>query len=106
MDERPGFVRDALGDRFTMSELCARYGVSRRIGYKLARYDADAASPIAVARRTAARTSPAARWSNAQSSLVSPAEGHIAHVDRHGFSRAIIASEGDAVALLRDVSGI
>jgi transposase-like protein len=42
MDERLQFVRDALSDRFTMSELCARYGVSRRIGYKwLARYDAD-----------------------------------------------------------------
>src|SRR5207302_4964888 len=42
MDERLQFVRDALSDRFTMSELCARYGVSRRIGYKwLARYDAE-----------------------------------------------------------------
>jgi len=42
MDERLQFVRDALRDRFTMSELCARYGVSRRIGYKwLARYDAE-----------------------------------------------------------------
>src|SRR5687768_3809499 len=42
MDERLQFVRDALSDRFTMSELCARYGVSRRIGYKwLARYEAD-----------------------------------------------------------------
>src|SRR5512145_2764001 len=42
MDERPQFVRDALSDRFSMSELCARYGVSRRIGYKwLARYDAE-----------------------------------------------------------------
>ena len=39
MDERLQFVRDALSDRFTMSELCARYGVSRRVGYKwLARY--------------------------------------------------------------------
>jgi len=42
MDERLKFVRDALSDRFTMSELCARYGVSRRVGYKwLARYDAE-----------------------------------------------------------------
>jgi transposase-like protein len=42
MEERLQFVRDALSDRFTMSELCARYGVSRRIGYKwLARYEAD-----------------------------------------------------------------
>jgi transposase InsO family protein len=42
MDERLQFARDALSDRFTMSELCARYGVSRRIGYKwLARYDTE-----------------------------------------------------------------
>jgi transposase InsO family protein len=42
MDERLQFVRDAVSDRFTMSELCARYGVSRRIGYKwLARYDTE-----------------------------------------------------------------
>ena len=42
MDERLQFVRDALSDRFKMSELCARYGVSRRIGYKwLARYEAE-----------------------------------------------------------------
>jgi transposase InsO family protein len=42
MDERLQFVRDAQRDRFTMSELCARYGVSRRVGYKwLARYEAE-----------------------------------------------------------------
>src|SRR6478672_1748358 len=40
MDERLQFVRDAQRDHFTMSELCARYGVSRRVGYKwLARYE-------------------------------------------------------------------
>jgi len=40
VDERIQFIQDALSDRFTMSELCARYGVSRRVGYKwLARYE-------------------------------------------------------------------
>ena len=34
MDERLQFVTDAQSDRFTMAELCARYGVSRRVGYK------------------------------------------------------------------------
>jgi putative transposase len=34
MEQRLQFVADALSDRYTMSELCARYGVSRRIGYK------------------------------------------------------------------------
>ena len=40
MEERLQFVRDAMSDHFTMAALCARYGVSRRIGYKwLARYE-------------------------------------------------------------------
>ena len=40
VDERIRFLQDALSDRFTMSELCARYGVSRRVGYKwLERYE-------------------------------------------------------------------
>jgi transposase len=39
VDERNRFIDDALSDRFIMSELCARYGVSRRVGYKwLARF--------------------------------------------------------------------
>ena len=43
VDERIRFIQDALSDRFTMSELCARYGVSRRVGYKwLARYEEEA----------------------------------------------------------------
>jgi transposase InsO family protein len=39
MDERLQFIQDAHSDRWTMVELCARYGVSCRIGYKwLTRY--------------------------------------------------------------------
>jgi hypothetical protein len=35
-------VTDTLSDRFTMTELCERYGVSRRIGYQwLARFNED-----------------------------------------------------------------
>lgn len=42
MDQRLQFVRDALSERFDMTELCLRYGVSRRIGYKwLARFEAE-----------------------------------------------------------------
>jgi hypothetical protein len=37
------FVRDAQSDRFKMSELCARYGVSRHVGYGGARRVQDAA---------------------------------------------------------------
>ncbi len=40
VEERLQFIQDALSDRFTMSELCEQYGVSRRIGYKwLSRYE-------------------------------------------------------------------
>ena len=40
VDERIRFIQDALSDRFTMSALCARFGISRRIGYKwLDRYE-------------------------------------------------------------------
>jgi len=42
VEERIRFIEDAQSDRFTMSELCARYGVSRRVGYKwVARYEED-----------------------------------------------------------------
>ena len=34
VDERLMLVTDAQSDRFTMAEVCARYGVSRRVGYK------------------------------------------------------------------------
>ena len=48
MDERQQFVRDAMRDHFTMRELCARYGVSRRVGYKwLARYEAEGRGGLA-----------------------------------------------------------
>src|SRR5215203_4344298 len=48
MEERLQFVRDAQRDHVTMSELCARYGVSRRVGYKwLARYDAEGRAGLA-----------------------------------------------------------
>src|SRR5688572_26168295 len=39
MEQRARFVLDVLQGHFTMSELCYRYGVSRKTGYKwLARY--------------------------------------------------------------------
>ena len=64
MDERWQFVRDAQRDRFTMSELCARYGVSRRIGYKwLARYEAEGRRglPPRSARATCSRSADSRR---------------------------------------------
>src|SRR5712691_3318990 len=42
MKERVRFVADAERGLYSMSELCERYGVSRRTGYKwLERYEAD-----------------------------------------------------------------
>ena len=44
MDQRLRFVHDALSEGFNFTELCARYGVRRRIGYKwLARFEQDGA---------------------------------------------------------------
>ncbi|MCA0051493.1 helix-turn-helix domain-containing protein, partial [Mesorhizobium sp. B283B1A] len=41
MDERLRFVVDCLAGEETMSEICAAYGISRKIGYKwLGRYRA------------------------------------------------------------------
>lgn len=34
VDHRERFVRDCLGCRFTVSEACRRYGISRKTGYK------------------------------------------------------------------------
>ena len=42
MDERVQFISDYQRQLWTMTELCDRYGVSRKTGYKLlARYDAE-----------------------------------------------------------------
>ncbi len=35
MNERSKFVQDAVSDRFTMAEVCARYGVSRPTGVQM-----------------------------------------------------------------------
>lgn len=63
MDERLHFVRDALSDRFTMSELCARYGVSRRVGYKwLARTTAHRAPASVVSGASGLRPDTDRSW--------------------------------------------
>jgi putative transposase len=48
MDEqRRQFVRDYLRDVWTMTELCARYGVARKTGYKwVARYEASGSAGL------------------------------------------------------------
>ena len=76
MDERLRFVRDAQRDRFTMSELCARYGVSRRVGYKwLARYEQDGRAGL-VDRSRAPRRCPHKTESRVADLLIAGREAH------------------------------
>lgn len=65
MDQRLQFVHDALSERFTFTELCARYGVSRRIAYKwLARFEEDGTRGLTDRSRRphACPTQPGPRW--------------------------------------------
>src|SRR5687768_9212180 len=49
MDERVQFISDYQRQLFTMTELCDRFGVSRKTGYKwIARYAADGAAGLAT----------------------------------------------------------
>ncbi|MDB4890266.1 MAG: hypothetical protein JWL61_2121 [Gemmatimonadetes bacterium] len=56
MDERLQFILDAQSDRFAMTEHCARYGVSRRVGYRAMPRRGSEDSRTGVGRRTRART--------------------------------------------------
>ncbi|MFX5562888.1 helix-turn-helix domain-containing protein, partial [Acinetobacter baumannii] len=47
MDKRLAFIADALSGLFTMVDLCARYEISRKTGYKwLARYAQEGVSGL------------------------------------------------------------
>lgn len=49
MDERVQFISDYQRQLFTMTDICDRYGVSRKTGYKwIARYAADGAAGLAM----------------------------------------------------------
>jgi len=48
MDQRSRFIDAYHAGGFTMTELCARFQVSRRVGYKwVARYDAEGRKGLA-----------------------------------------------------------
>jgi transposase InsO family protein len=52
MDQRVAFIADWLRDEWTMTELAARYAISRKTGYKWAdRYEADPAHGLAERSR-------------------------------------------------------
>ncbi|HEX5437789.1 MAG TPA: helix-turn-helix domain-containing protein [Gemmatimonadaceae bacterium] len=56
MSQRREFVEDAARGLYAMTELCARYGISRKTGYTwCARYAADGPSGLADQRRIALR---------------------------------------------------
>jgi len=65
MDQRERFIEDERLALYSMTELCARYGVSRKTGYKwlapLPRM-AGVGSGTRAARRTTVRTGSDARW--------------------------------------------
>jgi transposase-like protein len=72
MSARRDFIEDWLRGLYTMTELCGRYGISRRIGYKwVARVEAGGLPGLEDHRRTP-HTSPT-RLRPAQAAAVSAA---------------------------------
>jgi hypothetical protein len=71
VDQRRKFVKDLASGLWTMSELCDRYGISRKTGYKLtssctaSRRRAPRGWTTAAVRRT---TAPIARRASSRSS--------------------------------------
>ena len=49
MQERVRFVKDCRMGLYPVSELCGRYGISRKTGYQwLARFEAEGAAGLAI----------------------------------------------------------
>src|SRR5688572_5579005 len=70
MDERVQFIADYQRQLFTMTELCDRFGVSRKTGYKwLARYERDGAEGLAQ-RSSRPRHSPHATEARVVAAIV------------------------------------
>ncbi len=70
MDQRLGFINDYLRQLFSMTELCARYGISRKTGYKwVARYEVEGPPGLADRSRRPHR-SPRATRSDVVDALV------------------------------------
>ena len=76
LSQRLEFAETAARGLYTMTELCIRYGVSRRVGYKwLARYAADGAAGLTDQSRRPA-TSPAAVSDDTAARLLACRERH------------------------------
>ena len=65
MEQRERFIRDHRSALYTMTELSARYGISRKTGYKwLDRFDEGGREGLAIAagHRSDVRTKSPTRW--------------------------------------------
>jgi len=76
MDERVHFLSEYRRDGYSMTELCDRYGVSRKTGYKwVARYERDGAPGLAT-RSSRPHTSPQATGSQVVAAIVAERKRH------------------------------
>jgi transposase InsO family protein len=76
MDERQQFLRDYDRQFSTMVELCDRYGVSRKTGYKwIARYEVDGAAAL-IARSSRPHHSPQATTARLERAIVAVRRQH------------------------------
>ncbi len=55
MDQRQQFLADHLRGRFTMRELCERYGISRKTGYQWVTRVAEEGTPLGARRPSRGR---------------------------------------------------
>jgi transposase InsO family protein len=76
MDERLCFVADWLSSGFGFAELCRRYGVSRKTGYKwIGRYEAEGPSGLAE-RSRAPRSNPRSVSAEVEAALLAARDAH------------------------------
>jgi len=76
MSARRDFIEDWLRGLYTMTELCARYGISRRIGYKwVVRFEQEGLSALEDRRRTP-HTSPTRIASDIATALLAARRAH------------------------------
>jgi putative transposase len=76
MDEREQFIRDYHRQSSTMVQLCDRYGVSRKTGYKwIARYELDGAAAL-IARSSRPYHSPQATTARLEEAIVALRRQH------------------------------
>jgi putative transposase len=76
MDQRVRFIGDFSSCRYTMSELCERYGISRKTGYKWSQRYAEEGVEGLLDRSRAPRRSPQQTEARCEESLVEARRDH------------------------------